>query len=81
MGRRLWSIKRTDHGKDAIVEQFVFPFLAQAIFREIAARVVSLQSIEHFDVISMINEKNCCRFVDEVKTLQRNHSPAALGSS
>jgi len=57
IGRRLWSIKRTDHEKYAIVAQFVFPFLAQAIFREIAARVVSLQSIEHFDVISMINEK------------------------
>ena len=63
IGRRLWSIKRKDHGKDAIVAQFVFPFLAQAIFRKIAARVVSLQSIEHFDVISMIDKKNCCRFV------------------
>ena len=63
IGRRLWSIKRKDHGKDAIVAQFVFPFLAQAIFRKIAARVVSLQSIEHFDVTSMIDKKNCCRFV------------------
>ena len=79
---------QTYHGQDAIVAQFVFPFLAQAIFREIAARVVSLQSIEHFDVISMIDKKNCCRFVKEylrnevkkVKNLQRNHSPAALGS-
>ena len=35
IGRELWSIKRTDHGKDAIVAQFVFPFLAQAIFRKL----------------------------------------------
>ena len=53
IGRELWSIKRTDHGKDAMVAQFVFPFLVQAIFWE----------IEHFDVISMIDKKNCCRFV------------------
>ena len=57
IGRELWSIKRTDHGKDALVAQFVFPFFVQAILREIAARVVSLQSIEHFDVISMIEKK------------------------
>ena len=63
IGRELWSIKRADDGKDAIVAQFVSPFLAQAIFQEITARVVSLQSIEHFDVISMIHKKNCCRFV------------------
>ena len=63
IGRRLWSIKRKDHGKDAVVAQFVFLFLAQAIFRKIAACVVSLQSIEHFDVISMIDKKSCCRFV------------------
>ena len=63
IGRRLWSIKRADHGKDAIVTQFVFPFFVQAIFQEIAAHVVSLQSIEHFYVISMIDKKNCCRFV------------------
>ena len=43
---------------------YLFPlFLAQAIFREITARVVSLQSIEHFNVISMIDKKNCGLFV------------------
>ena len=56
IGRTLWSIKRTDHGKDAFVALFVFLFLQQAIFREIAARMVSLQSIEHYCYY-------CCRFV------------------
>ena len=58
-GRQLWSMNKQIMEKT----QFVFLFLALAIFWEIAPRVVSPQSTEHFDVISMIDKKNCCRFV------------------
>ena len=40
-----------------------FPLPCASDFPRNCGRVVSLQSIEHFDVIFMIDKKNCCRFV------------------
>ena len=85
--RSIYTDKSTDHGNDVMVAQFVFLFLARAIFRETSTEMdekncdcyCKKTNRQQFSIVcTLIDHRNDVKMF---KTLQWNHSSAARGST